>query len=203
MPYQGVTHCPLPLSAIPWRIAPPSPSCAASSGCPPSSPESCTVNISTGFVLSGELIHDSKSLKDRAMNFPVENRWSERGAPDLIEKVGSRPNQTSKAMCRMCPKLASSSVAESAPCSTRVYFYTTTSSQEPTRRGILRTPRAIQPLAALHCSVRGLSTAQWLLVVEVLASSGHDKIPAGRERPEDDGCVGCRRTGRWLLRQAA
>ena len=57
--------------------------------------ESCTVNISTGFVLSGELIHDSnKSLKDRAMNFPVENRWAERGAPDLIEKVGSRPTCT-------------------------------------------------------------------------------------------------------------
>ena len=26
------------------------------------------------------------------MNFPVENRWSERGAPDFIEKVGSRPS---------------------------------------------------------------------------------------------------------------
>ena len=93
MPYQGVTHRPLPLSAIPWRIAPPSPSCPASSGCPPPSPESCTVNISTGFVLSGEIIHDSKSLKDRAMNFPVENGWSERGAPESSEKVGSRPTR--------------------------------------------------------------------------------------------------------------
>ena len=31
------------------------------------------------------------------MNFPVENRWSERGAPEQIEKVGSRPNSRSAA----------------------------------------------------------------------------------------------------------